>query len=190
MISNYYSTNKSNESADIVYHTMKNYASFAMSRSYGDSESDFHEVLATALKEYDINRNILFKTYFWTCWQNFIGTQKIRKNAKKRGKGVEVLSLNQKVKDGESEKEFGEMLEDKKQKHSIKKALNKIDFDNMLEEVTDLKDKQILKLFYEGLNQTEISKELNITNAAICIRLKRIATKPYAEIIYRTLKGE
>jgi hypothetical protein len=31
---------------------------------------------------------------------------------------------------------------------------------------------------------------MGITNAAICIRMKRMATKPYAKTIYSTLKGE
>jgi RNA polymerase sigma factor (sigma-70 family) len=195
VIEDYYNDNKSNSSSIVLYNTMKNYASYAIAHSnYGDvveSTSDFNEVLTVALNSYDLTLGIAFKTFFWTCWRNYQGTKIIRKTAKKRISSDKIVSLNQHIKqDDGSQKEMGDLIEDTKLKTQIQDAVRKIDFQTMLQSITDEIDKKILEMFYEGFTNTEIAKEIGFSVPAIGHRLKRMATKPYAKLIYQCLKGE
>ena len=156
---------------------------------FSEVQSNMNLAVAQALSSYDINKKIQLSTYVWTCFKNLAGTQKIRKYSKKRGEGKEVLSLNAKVKNLESEKEFQETIEDK-QNQPLSTVINKIDFYKMIQHIDDKKDRFILETYYEGWNQTEISKVLKVTNAAICIRMKKLAQSEHADLIYKTLKGE
>ena len=156
---------------------------------FTEVQSNMNLAVAQALSTYDINKNIQLSTYVWTCFKNLAGTQKIRKYSKKRGEGQEVLSLNAKVKENEGEKEFQDTIEDTNNK-PLSTIANRIDFYKMLQHIDDAKDRFILEKYYDGWNQTEISKALKVTNAAICIRLKRLATSEHADLIYKTLKGE
>jgi RNA polymerase sigma factor (sigma-70 family) len=157
---------------------------------FADVKSNMNLAVAQSLSTYDITKKIQLSTYVWTCFKNLAGTQKIRRNAGKRGKGQEVVYLNRKIKVGEGEKEFHETLEDKSTKKMIDQKISNIDFYSMLEKIIDKKDRFILEKTWEGWTQSEIGKELNITNAAICTRLKRLAQGRHAELIYKTLRGE
>lgn len=188
-----YITTKKEEDFNAIYKHYESKFDYTASNWTKDRHNIIGELnlcLANAIKKYDLSQGVMFNTFFWTCWKNQAGTIKIRKNAKKRGQGTEELYLNQKVKDGESEKEFQDTIEDIKTKKLIDNAIGNIDFYRMLEKISDKKDKLILKMFYEGYLQTDIAKELGLTTAAICIRLKRLAQGKYADLIYKTLKGE
>lgn len=53
-------------------------------------------VLMHAIERFDATANVKFNTFFWTCAQNHMGTQKIRKNAQKRSgaKQIETTKIN------------------------------------------------------------------------------------------------
>jgi RNA polymerase sigma factor (sigma-70 family) len=144
--------------------------------------------LANAIKKYDVSQGVQFNTFFWTCWKNQAGTIKIRKNAKKRGQGQEVLSLNTKI-NNDTEEEHISQLKDKKD--LIKESNRTIAFKQMIESIEKqmtFKEKQILELYWKHLTIKDVAEELGCTPSNVCVMLKRIGKKNYAKKIYQFLK--
>ena len=80
----------------IFFHFKPHFERIAGQQRDEDLIQELSEVLWNATKKFKLKSGIKFKTFFWTCVHNHIGTKKIRKNAQKRSgaKKVSIKSVN------------------------------------------------------------------------------------------------
>jgi RNA polymerase sigma factor (sigma-70 family) len=159
---------------------------------FSEVQSDINLAVTQAINTYDITKNVQFKTYVWTCFQNLVGTEKVRQNAKKKktwdSQEITKISTSSKL-SPESTTEVEDMIADNTKSQEIQSMIHQIDFYDFVEQITDKKDKAIIVGIFEGKKQYEIANQLGMTNANVTMRLRKIATKPYSNKLYELLKG-
>lgn len=168
-----------------------------------DLAQELSEVLWHAVRKFDILAGVKFNTFFWTCAQNHIGTQNIRKNAQKRSgaKKVEVIKINpdtgkeetvieviktqvvslqSTLKNKDSETEVGNFVESNYAKQDYKRANLDLCLEKMLEEGLINSEEMIaIRMTTEGATLSEIGMALGqITAPAVHVKLRRLGKKP------------
>lgn len=159
-------------------------------------------VLYHAVQKFDILAGVKFNTFFWTCAQNHIGTQNIRKNAQKRSGAqkvekivineltgeeevvievikTKVVSLQSTLKNKDSETEVGNFVESKFAKQDYRNSNLEMSF----KQISDLglineKEMTAIKMVTQGATLAEIGQVLgNITAPAVHVMLRRLGKK-------------
>lgn len=109
-----------------------------------------------------------------------------RRYVKKTGEflGYTVASLNSKVydKDG-SESELQNTLQDKFDLEN--EFINNYDLQNALNKLTEREKKFITLYFFQSKSQTEIAKEIGISQVQVCRNIKNILNKLKKELNYK-----
>lgn len=186
-----YLSDKSNQNFEQVlkcYQAKFKYTSSRWKQDQEDIENQMRFVLWKALEGYDTETNASFNTFFWKCWQNYAGSIKIRKTAKKRIQEQTILPLNAKISD-DQEDEHIEQVEDMKRKYQYDESIKKIDFYRLIEQLPmKPKERKMLQLFYETQSLKLIAEEMKCTVSNVCICIKRMKDKPYANELYSFLK--
>lgn len=159
-------------------------------------------VLFHAVQKFDILAGVKFNTFFWTCAQNHIGTQNIRKNAQKRSgtKKVEkvvynpetgkeevvtevvktkVVSLQSTLKNKDSETEIANFIENDKAKADYKETNLRLSLQQIADQgLINEKEMLAIKMICEGATLAEIGEKLgNITAPAVHVMLRRLGKK-------------
>jgi DNA-directed RNA polymerase specialized sigma subunit len=196
-----YRNNNDESSFENLYRYFKpHFERIAFQKKDEDLVTELAEVLWNATLKYDFDVGVKFKTFFWTCAQNHIGTKKIRENAKKRTTyqiiqvssyneetgqvelseevvKLQNISLNLKIKTGEdSSGEISSFIESKLSNNDYVFS----DFNLCLQSVFDSgllkeKEKKAIELFIKGYTLNEIGHELGgLTAPAIHFMFKRL----------------
>jgi hypothetical protein len=199
-----YQTKNCSDSFDRLYNHFKpHFERISFQKQDEDLRQELSEVLWNAALKYRFDVNVKFKTFFWTCVHNHIGTKKIRQNAKKRSGKTTVfvktyndetgifeqkeqvivlnnVSLNAKIKTEEdSGAELGSFIESE----MTKQDYNSCDFDICLKYVLaspELKseEKTAITMFLQGYTLRDIGKKLGgLTPAAIHFMIRRLGEK-------------
>ena len=197
---------KSNSNDIFIKILMKFKSSFeriASQKRDEDLIQELSEVLWNATKNYNVEAGVKFKTFFWTCVHNHIGTKKIRKSAQKRSgsQKIQVKRINETTGEEElvddiyvppvvslqsnilssenSDTELGELIESK----MFKKQYIDIDFIVCLEDFFNsglLKEneKKAIKMIIDGDTLFDIGQALGgKTASAIHFMLRRLKDK-------------
>jgi hypothetical protein len=174
-----YQNNNDTSAFERLYvHFKPHFERIAFQRRDEDLIQELSEVLWNASLKYDFGANVKFKTFFWTCVHNHLGTKKIRQNAKKRS-GAQVVSLNSRVINKDTDTEVGFFIEDS----LTKEDYNKVDFNLCLEEIMSLdvlnyKEKTAIKMRLQGYDLKDIGDYLGgMTPPAIHSILRRLKYK-------------
>ncbi|MDF2534862.1 MAG: hypothetical protein K0R18_1021 [Bacillales bacterium] len=180
-----------------------------------DLAQELSIVLYHAVQKFDILAGVKFNTFFWTCAQNHIGTQNIRKNAQKRSGAqkvektvineetgeeevimevikTKVISLQTTLKNKESETEIGNFVESDYAKADYKKANLKVALEQLLElKLISEDEKLAIELIGDGDTLAEIGAKLGgITAPAVHVKLRRLGKrKQVAPILKEILIG-
>jgi RNA polymerase sigma factor (sigma-70 family) len=160
-------------------------------------------VLWNATSKYDFSSGYKFKTFFWTCVHNHIGTKKIRQGAKKRSgaqsfmvktynheTNVEeyveqvvtatTVSIHLKVNSTDDQNsEIGCFIESEITKNDYLNLEKKICLEKLASsEFLKDREKKAIMLFLDGYNLKEIGVELGgLTASAIHFMFKRLSKK-------------
>lgn len=159
-------------------------------------------VLMHAVERFDATANVKFNTFFWTCAQNHMGTQKIRKNAQKRSgaKKVEVTAINPEtgleetfveivktkvvslqatMNAKDSEVEVGAFIESTSFKNQFDDSELMICL-RELHETGQIKEKEMkaIMMIMDGSTLAEVGQELGgVTAPAIHVMLRRLGQR-------------
>lgn len=159
-------------------------------------------VLYHAVQKFDILAGVKFNTFFWTCAQNHIGTQNIRKGAQKRSGAkkmevtrvnpetgetetivevvkTKVVSMQSTLKNKDSETEIGNFVESKNASQDYKKSNLQLSLQKMYDEGLINKDEMLaIEMIVDGATLIEIGEKLgNITAPAVHVKLRRLGKK-------------
>lgn len=177
-----------------------------------DIAQELSIVLYHAVQKFDILAGVKFNTFFWTCAQNHIGTQTIRKNAQKRSgakkvsktvlneeTGVEeiieeivktkVVSLQSTLKNKDSETEIANFVESDFAKADYRKANLKIALEELLSSKMISEDEKIaIEMIGDNATLVEIGEKLgNITAPAVHVKLRRLGKRKAVAPILRDI---
>lgn len=159
-------------------------------------------VLYNAVEKFNLSAGVKFNTFFWTCAQNHIGTQKIRRNAQKRSGSkkitnmvmneetgeleevveivkTKVVSLQSTVNSKDSEVEMGSFVEsttfkNQYQESDLNICLQQLAQSNLLKE----KELEAIRLIISGEKLADIGQKLGgITAPAVHVMLRRLGEK-------------
>lgn len=167
-----------------------------------DLSQELSIVLYNAVQRFDILAGVKFNTFFWTCAQNHIGTQNIRRGAQKRSGAqkvettvvneetgetevvievlkTKVVSLQSTLKNKDSETEVSNFVENNLAKLDYKKS----NLDMSLAQISESglineKEMTAIKMVVQGATLAEIGQVLgNITAPAVHVMLRRLGKK-------------
>lgn len=167
-----------------------------------DIAQELSIVLYHAVQKFDVLAGVKFNTFFWTCAQNHIGTQNIRKNAQKRSGAkkisktvineitgeeevveevvkTKVVSLQTTLKNKDSETEVSNFVESEFAKADYKKANLSIALDELLRAGLISQDEKIaIEMVSNDATLVEIGEKLgNITAPAVHVKLRRLGKR-------------
>lgn len=185
LILKYQNTANNNDySTDIIFEQIYNLYKNKFNRvsvrmNNEDISQELSIALFNAVRTFNTKYLAKFNTYFWKVARNYIGTLKIKDNAKKRI-GKQILYLDQPINFDGEEVMLGDIIEDP----SMENQFDDIILDEFLEkelynQISEA-DVQIFKLYLQGYTITEISQLLDTTVINIFTRIKRIKQlKPF-----------
>jgi DNA-directed RNA polymerase, sigma subunit (sigma70/sigma32) len=198
-----YKYNNIAEAFDYIYEHYKPILDrLAKRKKDEDLSQELSEVLWNATLKFDPNAGVKFNTFFWTCAQNHMGTQNIRKNALKRSgaKKVETkiynpetgehevvvetiktqtISLQTTLNSKDSESELGSLIESDTFKNeydttNLNLSLDKLFNDGLIKE----KEYQAIKMIMNDAKLHEIGEKLGgVTAPAIHVMLRRLQNR-------------
>jgi DNA-directed RNA polymerase specialized sigma subunit, sigma24 homolog len=198
-----YQKNGIKEAFDYIYeHYRPILDRLAYRKNDEDLSQELSEVLWNAVQRFDSTAGVKFNTFFWTCAQNHMGTQKIRRNAQKRsgakkvttttynpetGKEEEVteivktkvVSLQATLNSKDSDTEVGSLIESQTFKNQYIESELDICLKKMFEDgLIKPKEMKAIQMIIEGSTLAEIGNELNgVTAPAIHVMLRRLGKK-------------
>jgi RNA polymerase sigma factor (sigma-70 family) len=188
---------------DFIYeHYRPRLERLAYRRNDEDLAQELSEVLWTAVKRFKLSAGVKFNTFFWTCAQNHIGTQNIRRNAQKRSGAkkmmvnqinpetgemeqveeiikTKVVSMQATIKSKDSETEVGNFIENQGAKNQYNDSNLNLALERLYElKVIKEKEKQALELIMRGDTLAEIGEKLGgITAPAVHVMLRRLGQR-------------
>lgn len=198
-----YQKNKITEAFDYIFEHYKPILDrLANRKNDEDLSQELSEVLWNAVQRFDALAGVKFNTFFWTCAQNHMGTQKIRRNAQKRSgaKKVEVTAINPEtgleetvietiktkvvslqatLNSKDSETEIGSFVEST----TFKNQYDESELDICLRQLHNAglikhKEMKAIQMIRDGATLAEIGQELDgVTAPAIHVMLRRLGHK-------------
>lgn len=198
-----YQHNNIPEAFDYIFeHYKPKLDRLGMRKNDDELSQELSEVLWNAVQRFDAKAGVKFNTFFWTCAQNHMGTQKIRRNAQKRSGAkkvqmmginletgeeemiteivkTKVVSLQATLNSKESETEMGSFVESQTFKNQYDESELEICLKQLFEAgLIKPKEMKAIQMVMEGATLAEIGQELNgVTAPAIHVMLRRLGDK-------------
>lgn len=183
-----YQLTKNQELADQLYNRLKWYF-----HKYGHEEhqiSDAQYAFARAIDTWEKESNVWFIVWFNRLWMQH------RREAneywqKKKRTGYKIVPIDATYGDNENGMTVSEMIPDERIQPELKRIQNEKIFTEFLErdDITE-REKMILKNIYfsEGKFQTQIAKDIGVSQPIVHKTLKRMKNRPFAEDLYKLIK--
>jgi RNA polymerase sigma factor (sigma-70 family) len=182
-----YQQTKNQEVANKLYDKFKWYF-----RKYGNDDESIslaHLAFARAIDSYDEKSNVWFIKWFQLLWFQHRNERSNYNNQEKRS-GVSIVPIDSMAYKNNDEIKVSEIIADEEQIKMAKKRENTQMFLEFLQR-DDIEDREreILKNIYleKGKFQTDIAKEMGISQAMVHKTIKKIHKKPYADELKKLL---
>jgi hypothetical protein len=185
-----YKSDPTDDNFNKVYNKLKYYIK---GKTYDDETlSDAHWILYQAIKTWDAKRNVWFFTWFEICFRRY-RKERYQYNNNQSRKAEKTVYLDATVNNEEGkDATVGDTIEDVKFTNYFTKQIKKWDFiDFVNNNVAEEHERRILIEYYNDPNlfQIDIAEKLNISQPMVHKRIRSMAKKPYAEGLYKILKG-
>ena len=150
---------------------------YFMCNKYNLDIEEYYDVLAIGLckaaKSFDCNKS-KFATYACTCMLNEV------KMTKRKHK-IETISLNNQIINDDSQIELLNLLEDSKSNFNYDLLENLDGLSDWYFKISE-RNKKILNMYKEGINQEEIAKKFNVSQSHISRVIKKLRKEFYTYV--------